>query len=666
MNPIPSLCPGNADKYLISNMNKYFILCVDTDPEILKAIEQDLDPLWSQFGFRQAKTIIEAQSIVQNQYLSELALVICDQVMPRLTGMEFLTSLNTKPETENVRKILLTAQVDKELVIHGLNHRYLDYYLAKPWNSQKFLDMIIDQLTTFVIKNDCDPLVYRKTLDNERILATLVENRVEKVPKGFLNYMENSSETLSKEIIQELSKLPGIMSVEKIHRFYAAGDIIIEENSDNEFLMFITKGEVVHVKSLNAGKEQQLLTQKEGSLVGLMSFVSEEKAFVSCYATTEVEVFAFDRKTMEDVMRSNPAILALFSGLLLQQLHQRLKKTIKVELKIQETLEHLDSTKRQMFEKEKMAVLGQLIAGIAHEINNPISAILRGAEHLKKSIPKIVNNDLSEPFVNLGSQVFEKAMTVKSLSTIETRNRTRKATSFFGSASIARKMVPMQLDQKKYQEQYFKNSGDQLGTIIDQLTHYYQTGNFLRNIDVCSHRIAELVKGLKNYTRHDNETMIKSDLREGLEDTLLIFTSKLKNYTVIKSYSPMPLVECYPGKLNQVWTNIISNAIDATFQKGKLIITTGMAPQDKENTEKVQISIEDDGHGVPNRLLEKIFKVNYTTKRGGSFGLGMGLALCKQIVQAHEGNIGVSSKAGKFTRFTIQIPVVSQTKKQKI
>jgi signal transduction histidine kinase len=194
---------------------------------------------------------------------------------------------------------------------------------------------------------------------------------------------------------------------------------------------------------------------------------------------------------------------------------------------------------------------------------------------------------------------------------------------------------------------------------VDYLDHFYQIGNFLHNIETCGERVAALVKGLKNYSRQDTETVAKVDLHQGLEETLMIFGNKLKHFNVIKEYSELPPVECRPAELNQVWTNLIANALDAMGKQGTLTIKTQMAKTSKNGKEHVQVLIEDDGPGIPPEVKKQIFEFHFTTKRGTRFGLGMGLAIAQQIIRRHGGVIQAKSEPGTFTRFIVTLPVVN-------
>lgn len=145
-----------------------------------------------------------------------------------------------------------------------------------------------------------------------------------------------------------------------------------------------------------------------------------------------------------------------------------------------------------------------------------------------------------------------------------------------------------------------------------------------------------------------------ANIHEGIEDTLIIFDNKLKRNTVIKNYANLPEIRCQPITLQQVWTNLIANALDAIEQPGEIIITTQYSTI-LDNA--IDIIFQDNGKGIPAELQRKIFELNYTTKREGNFGLGIGLSVCQQIVNQHQGRISVESKSGSYTKMIVTLPI---------
>ncbi|MEM1250873.1 MAG: ATP-binding protein [Cyanobacteria bacterium P01_H01_bin.21] len=277
------------------------------------------------------------------------------------------------------------------------------------------------------------------------------------------------------------------------------------------------------------------------------------------------------------------------------------------------TLRKLKNTQAQLIQTEKMSSLGQMIAGIAHEINNPISFVQGNIEPLKEYFQDLL--DL--------------------IKTYQTEYPNP-------SSAIVRKQEEIDFDF--------------LLKDLDKL---------LGSMNVGAERVHEIVKSLRNFSRLDEATVKDVDIHEGLDSTLLILNHRLKHdVTVVKQYGDLPLVRCYPAQLNQVFTNIIVNALDAMAEdscdrtsngssahKKKLTITTRRIKR-----HRVQIIIRDNGPGIPREVRKKIFDPFFTTKPVGK-GTGLGLGICFRIVQQHHGKIRVGSKPGQGAEFAITLPI---------
>ena len=384
-----------------------------------------------------------------------------------------------------------------------------------------------------------------------------------------------------------------------------------------------------------------------------MSFLTGEKAFSTGITTMTTEILKVDNLIFSQIIQSNSALLAPFIHLLLRNFNRRLQHSISTELTLQETLNSLESAHSKLVESEKMAVLGQLIAGVAHELNNPVAAILRGSDTLTPLILDLLSKNHCDEFSSLAYQTLQQGLIINPISTSEVRQRVKKLLPSIKDKKLAKQLVSMNLDNVTIPAEKQLNLQER----ILLLRQYHQVGTILRNSTTCAKRIADLVKSLKHYAGQDTEEYTAVDIHEGLEETLIIFENKLKNYKVIKEYQELPKVDGYPIKLEQVWTNIIANAIDATEGKGVLRISTINLPYDE--IPKIQVIIEDDGPGIPEQTQSKIFELNYTTKREGNFGLGIGLSICDQIIKHHNGTIEIESESGKFTRFIVTLPVFS-------
>ncbi len=272
--------------------------------------------------------------------------------------------------------------------------------------------------------------------------------------------------------------------------------------------------------------------------------------------------------------------------------------------KMTEAFEQLKSAQSKLVEAEKMASLGVLTAGVAHEINNPVNFISGGIESLRENY-----HDLK-----------------KLLEFIETPNPDNSPAELWDIIHSIQKEIDL------------KSLLSEMEVLI----------NTIRNGAL---RTSEIVKGLRNFSRLDESDMKKASLEEGINSTLVILNNKIKGrIKIVKEFSVIPEIICYPGQLNQVFLNILSNAVDAIEGEGIIKIKTAQ----KEDT--IHIHISDSGSGMPEEIKAHIFEPFYTTKPVGK-GTGLGLSISFGIIENHKGSIQVHSEFGKGTEFIITLPL---------
>jgi len=276
---------------------------------------------------------------------------------------------------------------------------------------------------------------------------------------------------------------------------------------------------------------------------------------------------------------------------------------------LNETLDNLKQTQSQLVEAEKMASLGQLTAGIAHEVNNPINFITSNIYPLREDIKdiKAILNKYAE--INTSSNLTEKLE---------------------------------EIEQLKEELQY-----DYLLNELDGIIHGIEDGAM---------RTAEIVSGLRNFSRLDESDLKLADINEGINSTLLLLKSKIGDVKLIKKLENLPQIECYPGKINQLVLNIVDNAIFAIKEKG-IPLTEGeieVKTVAKEN--EVVLTIKDNGVGMNEQTKQKIFDPFFTTKDVGE-GTGLGLSIVFGIIKKHNAIIEITSELGIGTEFKISLPI---------
>lgn len=304
------------------------------------------------------------------------------------------------------------------------------------------------------------------------------------------------------------------------------------------------------------------------------------------------------------VSKENERIVREQNELLEQMVRERTKK-------LEDTLSNLKEAQSQLVDAEKMASLGQLTAGIAHEINNPVNFISANIGPLRRDM-----DDIKELLEWLENKLRES----ENAKTVE------------------------ELEQFKEEIEF-----DYIIDEVDDLLQGMQDG---------TDRTVEIIKGLKIFSRVDEQDIKFVDLHEGLDSTLILLNNSIKDLIDLeKNYGALPKVECYAGKLNQVFMNIINNAAQAIktnpdqTEKGKITLTTEALDDDH-----IAIRISDNGPGMPESVKKKIFEPFFTTKPVGE-GTGLGLSIVYNIIRSHNGEIEVESEAGKGTTFILTLPV---------
>ncbi|WP_335337755.1 sensor histidine kinase [Nostoc piscinale] len=289
-------------------------------------------------------------------------------------------------------------------------------------------------------------------------------------------------------------------------------------------------------------------------------------------------------------------------------------------LELEQTLQELQNTQLHLIQTEKMSSLGQLVAGVAHEINNPVNFI-------------------------------------------------------YGNLKYAREYTQQLMDLINLYQQEYSGTNSQINTTIKELDIEFildDLPKILSSMEVGADRIREIVLTLRNFSRLDEAEMKPVDIHEGIDSTLLILQHSLKGKTgqkeikVIKDYCEnLPQIECYAGGLNQVFMNILNNAVDALREKEVEELKQKIKQQNNyiqiqtqvKNKKYILIRIKDNGFGIPEEVKSKLFDPFFTTKPVGK-GTGLGLSISYQIiVDKHKGNINCISSSGRGTEFVIELPI---------
>lgn len=342
-----------------------------------------------------------------------------------------------------------------------------------------------------------------------------------------------------------------------------------------------------------------------------------------------------------------------------QQAEERL---LAANRELKNTLEHLQRTQAQLIVSEKMAALGQLVAGIAHELNTPIGAIRSSIHDIAlildqtlKQLPVFIQT-LSPPrqqdFWSLLSAALQKDMSV-SLKDERKLKRTLTKTLQQYEVSSASKIAEILVNTGIYDQiepylDLLKSPEHlQILNMIYRLAGLHESTN---TIITAIERATKVIFALKTYSHYDHtEEKVQANIIEGIETVLTLYQNHIKqNIEVRRHYQELAPLWCYPDELNQVWTNLIHNSLQAMKNKG--ILTIEAVQEDTQ----IVVSITDNGSGIPPEIRERIFDPFFTTKPAGE-GSGLGLDIVKKIIDKHQGTITVKSRPGKTT-FRVALP----------
>ncbi|MEB3180623.1 MAG: ATP-binding protein [Nostocaceae cyanobacterium] len=328
-------------------------------------------------------------------------------------------------------------------------------------------------------------------------------------------------------------------------------------------------------------------------------------------ATGELQIFEYQFSVNDNICEQEARIVV--SGkdevlVIIRDITKRKQAEIALQEKARElevTLQELQHMQAQLVQSEKMSSLGQLVAGLAHEINNPVTFIYGNIQHTEDYLQSLLN------LLKLYQQHYPQP-----------------------SPTIQAEIEDIDLEF--------------LASDLPKIINSIRTG---------AERIRSLVLSLRNFARLDEGEIKKVNLHEGIDNTLLIFSNYIdQGISITKQYGDLPQIECYPAQLNQVFMNLLHNAIDALFaafnQKNKqIVIITEIL-----KTSEIRVRIQDNGDGIPQKIQNKIFDPFFTTKPVGQ-GTGLGLAICYQIIKKHRGKITMCSQEGKGCEFAITLPM---------
>jgi len=403
------------------------------------------------------------------------------------------------------------------------------------------------------------------------------------------------------------------------------GELLLREGDPGDAMYVVVSGEMEVTKRAGA-TEQPLARVGPGAIQGEIAALQGTERQASVRAVTEVEVLRIPREGLLALLDSGPeAALAL----------------------VRTVLERLRALELFVRQREKLAGLGTLAAGLAHELNNPAAAISRSVRSLSDALA--ARDKLHPPHDLLGIQPHADRAPTGPLARADAVD---EFLDFVGDAEAAAALVDAGWSADELKNAFAGMDPDAARESAAWLAASANIDALLHEVAMAGERISEIVGAVKSYTYLDQAPVQRIDVRKGLDDTLVILRSKLRaGVDVTRYYAPdLPEIEAFGSELNQVWTNLVDNAVDAMDGRGAIDIYA-----DPTEDGGVQVRICDTGPGIPADVQQHLFEPFFTTKAPG-VGTGLGLHITHSVVSRHGGRIEVTSAAGKGTCFVITLP----------
>jgi len=425
-----------------------------------------------------------------------------------------------------------------------------------------------------------------------------------------------------------------------------AGQIYARPGDSVDYLTLMLEGELQVSMLTSAGSP--VFVAVAGEITGRLPFSRLKEFKGLSRAVMHTRMIRLHRQYFPELVQRMPLLTERLVGLM----SDRIREVTRTET-----------------QQEKLMALGKLSAGLAHELNNPAAAAVRAAQSLMGSFQDIrevslrllkhasteeQRNTLFEFEVAAGKKL--AAQSEPAADALELSDREGRVTDWLEKHGIAEgwkiaaTLAEGGIDEPQLEKFTVKIGTELLPDALHRVAAIMNMLGLIREINNSAQRISELVAAVKRYSYMDQTSLQEVDLREDLDNTLKIFAHRMKNGVVVtrRYEGALPRICAYGGELNQVWTNLIDNAIDSMKGKGELKIRTC------KELDYAVVEIEDNGPGIPKDIQSRIFDPFFTTKKVGE-GTGLGLDTVGRIVRRHHGFIEVESQPGQ-TSFTIRLP----------
>ncbi|MCC5834168.1 MAG: cyclic nucleotide-binding domain-containing protein [Opitutales bacterium] len=446
-------------------------------------------------------------------------------------------------------------------------------------------------------------------------------------------------------------------------RSFQAGDLLIRETEREQAVWLILEGELQLSKGAESNNQLRFDRLGAGELVGILSYYTRNPNYFGVLAVESGRALVLSWDDVDGLQESQPSAYRFLQELIKGSLTKRYQRLADLHIEVDRvnqalnqereelraTIDELRKTRERLIHQEKLAMIGSIVPGIAHELNNPAASLSRNADYLEGILKNLLTGpDTPEQMAQSWQAGLQNAFS----DTNEQRQRLEQLSQRFPKlprpllrrlAKLPPELIPQGNSVPKDEQGW------------ERLLQPFEAGHFIQVVRSTSHRISRLVQSLKRYTRPQSENFQAIQVEDGIRDTLLVLGSRLRDTEIETDFAETPKVSANEDELNQVWTNLIVNAVEAMDPGGKIRISSRLVTDDQQ----VEISFSDSGPGVPESLRNAIFEPNFTTKaQGGNFGLGLGLSISTVILQKLDGTLQVEDNNPKGAKFIVRLPAL--------
>lgn len=419
------------------------------------------------------------------------------------------------------------------------------------------------------------------------------------------------------------------------------GEILLDQNSYNDRLFLVKKGTFAAYYTKPDGQRLKLFTATQNMFLGVISYFSRTfSSSATVIAEENSEIAYIDQ--FEDVHpeKCGCCLFEQFMPVMVTELAQRNQRE-------QQNAIDKENALKKLIHSEKMASLGQMAAGIAHELNNAISVLERNTDWLCERLNQAWQNRAPNEY-----EYFKLGLNQgRNLPTREVRQRVKTLQKNFNlTDENARIIAETGIDLD-----HFSKSKAELNSLAGKFHYYWEIGAVFHDMKIAANHATHVVRSVKDLATPTQPSKSLMNINDSIHEAVTLLRSPLRKVTMHQFLSPLPQIMGNRVALVQVWTNLIKNGIEsmgaAQIEQPELKVISSAVQN------YIKIDIQDNGPGIPKNDIDKIFQPNFTTKEKGlDFGLGLGLTIVARIIENHNGEISVKSKPGK-TSFTIKLPI---------